>query len=80
MNIIRKISIGPDYKNAMHFTVGQTALRIYVISEIVRIEGGDIDIYVKKPSEISEGKFDSFKWKTITNSIPSVIEHNIDFE
>ena len=40
MNEIRKIAVGPDYKNAMHYEVGQTVIKgHYKIHSIHESEG-----------------------------------------
>lgn len=71
--IIRKASFGPDYKNAMHFTVGNTLNdgRL-IVHEILQTEDMSIDIWVKRETEI-------IKWKTFNYSFPVSLEYNIDF-
>lgn len=70
---IRKISIGIDYIKSMHYVVGQSVLdKSYLIDTIVVNSVGNIDIWISKDSEI-------IKWKTINNSMPFIVEHNIDF-
>ena len=53
-NIIRKISIGSDYKNeAMHYAVGQQVYGGHTISDILFQDGDDsYNIYIKKHDEI----------------------------
>jgi hypothetical protein len=70
MSYIRKISIGSDYKNAMHYIVGQEVLGgSYVIEEIVEYDNG-YGIYIKSDGVILE-------WKRFKN-LPVVIEYNIN--
>ena len=70
MSYIRKISIGSDYKNAMHYIVGQEVLGgSYVIEEIVEYDNG-YGIYIKSNGVILE-------WKRFKN-LPVVIEYNIN--
>ena len=70
---IRKISIGTDYKNSMHYVVGQDVLnKTYSIEAIVYNKDFDIDIWIVKNDEV-------IKWKTINKTIPFIVEHNIDF-
>lgn len=70
MSYIRKISIGSDYKNAMHYIVGQQVMRgEYEISEIVQYEDG-YGVIVKQDGICME-------WKKFVN-IPVVIEFNMD--
>ena len=71
--LIRKISIGIDYKSSMHFVVDQPVLdRSYVINCIVPSDDGAIDIFIKREDEI-------IKWKTFNRNVPIIIEHKIDF-
>lgn len=72
---IRKISVGPDYKSAMHYMVGQKILND--TNEIYHIRYDDkkssIKIFIiNKKSEV-------VLWKEFTQSIPISIEFNIDF-
>lgn len=70
MSYIRKISIGSDYKNAMHYIVGQVVLGgSHVIEEIVEYDEG-YGIYIKSDGVILE-------WKRFKN-LPVVIEYNIN--
>jgi hypothetical protein len=71
---VRKISIGADYKNAMHYVVGQKVLGdTNEIHLIRRDQSGAIRIYiVNKKQEI-------VLWKEFNDTIPISIEFNIDF-
>lgn len=71
--IIRKISIGADYKNnAMHYIVGQDVLGgNYQIFEIIKTTDY-IFIYIIKDKEI-------FMWKSFNYNMPISIEYNINF-
>jgi hypothetical protein len=70
MNYIRKISVGADYKNAMHYVAGQSVLGgEYVIHEIAQEPEG-YSVWIKKSDEV-------VKWKYFTG-IPTVIEYNIN--
>ena len=69
---IRKISIGPDYKNALHYVVGQTVLsdhKIHLIQQNVDY----IDVWIQNP------KGEILLWKKINNKMPICVEANIDF-
>lgn len=71
--VIRKVSIGPDYKNAMHYTVGQTVCGgSYKILSIVQ---NDDRILIKIVNE----KEEVYTWKSFTATVPVSIEHLIDF-
>ena len=70
MNYIRKISVGEDYKNAMHYIVNQGVLGgSYTISDIAQEQEG-FSVWVKKNDE-------SVKWKEFKD-IPIVVEYNIN--
>lgn len=70
MNYIRKISVGADYKNAMHYIVNQGVLGgSYTISDIA-LEQEGFSVWVKKNDE-------SVKWKEFKD-IPVVVEYNIN--
>jgi len=73
---IRKISIGPDYKNgAMHYIVGQKILgdsnEIHLIK--YNEEKESVQIYI-----INEKK-EVVLWKEFTFTVPISIEFNINF-
>ena len=72
VNIIRKISIGPDYMKSMNYTVGQEVLdRSYSIYQIIRNDDG-IKLYIIKEGEI-------VLWKEFSSTVPVSIEYNINF-
>jgi len=72
---IRKISVGPDYKSAMHYMVGQKILgdtnEIHHIKHNVKKLSFQIFIINKKEEVVL--------WKEFGQSIPISIEFNIDF-
>lgn len=71
--IIRKLSLGADYKNAMNYMHGQSVLQgNYVIHLIKQVENEDIEIYIEKDNEV-------VLWKKINGNMPFSIEYNIDF-
>ena len=73
--IIRRLSVGPDYKDAMHYQVGKyVAGGRLLIDNIVQTDEGGYDIYVSK-----EGSDEIFKWKHVNQYVPAKIENNIDF-
>ena len=74
-SLIRKISVGSDYKTAMHYIVGQPVLNgSYVIEMIYHSEATDrIQIWI-----INEKK-ETVLWKEFTSSVPISIEYNIDY-
>ena len=71
---IRKVSIGPDLKSAMHYIVGQSVLNDTNTIHLIKEElGGSIAIYIiNKKNEI-------VLWKRFRHTMPISIEYNIDF-
>lgn len=70
---IRKISIGADYKSAMHYIKGQKVLGgEYEIHLISIQEDNDIDVWIEKDDEV-------VMWKTFNANMPVSIEYNINF-
>ena len=71
--VIRKLTVGPDYKTAMHYIVGQKVINgEYAIHAIV-IDNGDVKIWIENDnSEI-------IAWKSYNTTVPMSIEYNIDF-
>ncbi len=75
MNLIRKISIGADYKgSSMHYLIGQSVLNnSYTIHLIEYDEKKEsYFIYIQKDDEVK-------LWKQFNKNMPVSIEFNIDF-
>jgi|TARA_R110002124_G_scaffold265869_2_gene432749 hypothetical protein len=73
-NVIRKISIGSDYKNdAMHYSVNQEVYGGHTISHIL-LEDKDssYNIYIKKNEEI-------LPWKKFNSNMAISIEYDIKY-
>ena len=73
-NVIRKISIGSDYKNdAMHYSVNQEVYGGHTISHII-LEDKDssYNIYIKKNEEI-------LPWKKFNSNMAISIEYDIKY-
>jgi hypothetical protein len=70
--VIRKVSIGPDYKNAMHYQIGQNVVGSYKILSIVHEDERILINVVNDKDEV-------YIWKSFTSAVPISIEHNIDF-
>ena len=72
--IIRKISVGSDYKSAMHYLIGQEVLggshTIHLID--YNDDTGTYVIYVQKEDEV-------FLWKEFNANIPVSVEYNINY-
>jgi hypothetical protein len=74
-NIIRKISIGSDYKNdAMHYSLGQEVYGGHKIAYIIFDDSDNsYNIYIKKGKEV-------LPWKKFNNSMAISIEYNLEYE
>lgn len=75
MGIIRKISIGPDYKSgAMHYITGQRVLNDTYIIHLIKFNNTSqsIEIWIESKDEI-------VLWKEFTYTVPISIEYNIRF-
>lgn len=73
-SVIRKISIGTDYKNeAMHYSIGQ---QVYGGHEIINIWLNDFDrsytIYIKKGDEV-------MPWKNFNSNMAISIEYDLEY-
>ena len=73
-NIIRKISVGPDYKdNAMHYSVGQEVYGGHVISAILCDPVlNSYSIFIKKGDEI-------MPWKKFNSNMAISIEYDLKY-
>lgn len=73
---VRKISIGPDYKNgSMHYIVGQKVLGDTNEIHLIKIvpETQSVRIYIiNKKEEVT-------LWKEFNSAVPSSIEYNINY-
>ena len=71
-NLIRKISVGRDYKNeAMHYSVGQDVYGGHVISDIIE-EDDKYKILIKKGDEI-------LPWKDFNKNMAISVEYNLEY-
>tara|TARA_R110000824_G_scaffold1476_5_gene7396 strand:- start:1349 stop:1570 length:222 start_codon:yes stop_codon:yes gene_type:complete len=73
MSVIRKVSIGNDYKSSMNYVVGQPVLRIYTIHLIKKTKDGEVEIFI----EHDNGEI--FLWKSVNVTMPLSLEYNINF-
>lgn len=72
MNLVRKISIGRDYKNdAMHYSVGQEVYGGHIIDSIIE-EVNKYSIYIKKSNEL-------IIWKDFNKNMAIAIEYNLEY-
>jgi len=73
-NVIRKISIGSDYKNdAMHYSVGQPVYGGHTICDIVNnSEEGEYLVYIKKGNEV-------LPWKKFNRNMAVAVEFDLEY-
>jgi hypothetical protein len=72
MNLIRKISIGRDYKNeAMHYSVGQEVYGGHTICDIVE-EDNKYTVYISKGKEV-------LPWKDFNKNMAVSVEYNLEY-
>lgn len=72
MKLIRKISIGKEYKdNAMHYSVGQEVYGGHKICDIVE-EEDRFCLYIKEGDDIKP-------WKDFNKNMGIAIEYNLDY-
>ena len=72
MKLIRKISIGQDYKNeAMHYSVGQEVYGGHTIRDIIE-EDKSYKIFIKKNDEV-------LPWKHFNSNRAICVEFNLDY-
>lgn len=72
MNYIRKISVGADYKNGMHYVIGQGVMGGDWTLHAVTVEDDEYCIWIEKDKAIK-------KWKSINKNTPITIEYNVNF-
>ena len=72
MHLIRKISIGRDYKNeAMHYAVGQEVYGGHIIHSIVE-EEKKFMVFIKKNNEV-------LPWKDFNKNMAIAVEYNLEY-
>ena len=73
-SIIRKISIGSDYKNeAMHYAVGQPVYGGHTINSITLDESDNsYNIYIKKEDEV-------MPWKKFNSNMAISVEYDLEY-
>ena len=70
--LIRKISIGKDYKSeSMHYSVGQEVYGGHRICDIVE-EGEGYDIFIKKNNDV-------IIWKNFNKNMAISVEYNLEY-
>jgi|TARA_B110000977_G_scaffold193743_1_gene269175 hypothetical protein len=72
VSLVRKISIGRDYKNdAMHYSVGQEVYGGHIIDNIIE-EENKYSIYIKKNNEL-------ILWKDFNKNMAIAVEYNLEY-
>ena len=72
MKLIRKISIGKDYKNeAMHYSVDQEVYGGHVIDCIVE-EDDKFSVFIKKGDDV-------LPWKDFNKYMAIAVEYNLEY-
>jgi len=73
-NVIRKISIGADYKNdAMHYSVNQEVYGGHKISHILFDEvDNSYNIFIKKSDEV-------MPWKKFNSNMAISVEYDLEY-
>ena len=73
-SVIRKISIGADYKNeAMHYSVGQSVYGGHEITCIIYgANDSSYNIYIKKGDEV-------MPWKKFNSNMSIAIEYDLEY-
>jgi len=70
--LIRKISVGKDYKNdAMHYAVGQEVYGGHTICNIIE-EVTKYSIFIKKNNEV-------LPWKDFNKNMAISVEYNLEY-
>ena len=70
--LIRKISIGKDYKNeAMHYSVGQEVYGGHTICDILE-EETKYSIYIRKGKDV-------LIWKDFNKNMAVYVEYNLEY-
>jgi hypothetical protein len=72
MSLVRKISIGKDYKNdAMHYAVGQEVYGGHTICNIIE-EEDKYSVYIQKEDVV-------MIWKDFNKNMEISVEYNINY-
>ena len=72
MQVIRKISVGKDYKNdAMHYSVGQEVYGGHTIVKIIE-EEDKYSIYIQKSDEV-------MPWKDFNKNMAVSVEYDLKY-
>lgn len=71
--MIRKISVGSDYKTAMHYIVGQKVMQDQFIIHNIENTSDGFKVWIENSSK------EVMAWKFFNFTMPVSIEYNIEF-
>jgi|TARA_Y100001938_G_C7962662_1_gene365131 hypothetical protein len=72
MKLIRKITIGKDYKiDSMHYSVGQEVYGGHTICDIIE-EDDKFSIYIRKNKNV-------IPWKDFNKNMAISVEYNLEY-
>ena len=72
MKLIRKITIGKDYKiDSMHYSVGQEVYGGHTICDIIE-EDDKFSIYIRKNKDV-------IPWKDFNKNMAVSVEYNLEY-
>jgi|TARA_R100000541_G_scaffold25957_1_gene35521 hypothetical protein len=72
MRLIRKISIGRDYKSdAMHYSIGQEVYGGHIIENIIE-EDNKFSVYIRKADEL-------MPWKDFYKTMSIAVEYDLQY-
>lgn len=69
---IRKISIGPNYKDSMHYSTGQEVYGGHIIKDIIENEDKSASVYIIKGDELK-------MWKKFNSNVAFSLEYNLEY-
>ena len=74
MSIIRKISVGVDYKNeAMHYSLGQEVYGGHIINDIIfKEQDNSYNIFIIKNNEV-------LPWKKFNSNMAISVEYDLKY-
>jgi len=72
MKHIRKMSVGANYKDAMHYMIDQQVMGGDWTIHALTIDESGCSVWIQKSDEIK-------KWKQFNLNMPITIEYNVNF-
>tara|TARA_R110002126_G_scaffold65281_6_gene166506 strand:- start:111 stop:329 length:219 start_codon:yes stop_codon:yes gene_type:complete len=71
--VIRKVSIGTDYKSSMNYVVNQKVLNDLYIIHLISYDNNSVKVWIENDNN------EIILWKYFNSQIPISIEYNINF-